>query len=127
MKSIEEQISNKCVHFNGVMNTCCEIGIKYSDVRIGKPYQFPCLKTGGECLSSKFPTEEQVKEIIAEITDKSNKTLVACLNIKGYYNKTKYNPGQIPCDCGGELKYIVAESNGHIRAKCDACGIYFME
>ena len=65
-KSLREQIENRCVHFTGVQYDCCREGIRYVDVRVGRPYQFPCLKTGGTCAKCRFPTEE---EIIAEIEE----------------------------------------------------------
>lgn len=67
MKSLREQISCKCVHFNGIMNNECKVGIKYADVRVDKPYKFPCLQTGGFCDKSKFRTEDEVTQEIEEI------------------------------------------------------------
>jgi hypothetical protein len=54
MKSLHEQIANKCIHFNGIMEKTCKAGICYSDVREEPgegPYKFPCLKQGGECIN----------------------------------------------------------------------------
>lgn len=127
MESLKEQIAGKCKHFNGIMNECCKVGVKYSDVRVGKPYQFPCLKIGGECLKVEFLTEEEVKKEIEEINAMSLKTLTAFSKIKDRIKETKMNAGKLPCECGGELNYVVAEVNGHIWANCKTCKISFNE
>lgn len=125
--SLHEQLARKCIHFNGVMNDTCKAGIKYADVRIGKPYKFPCLKQGGECVHAKFRTEEEVNKEVAEMNDQGSKALTAYFNIKSHYEKTKEQSGKIACQCGGELHYAVASVNGHIWAKCYSCGIAFNE
>jgi hypothetical protein len=81
---------NKCKHFNGVVNECCEAGIRYAEVRDSttSPYRFPCFRnekatSGPElpCPKREFPTweeaqadeamiEAQIAEYLAEI-DKS--------------------------------------------------------
>ena len=127
MRSLEDQIASNCKHFNGIMNDCCKIGIKYSDVRVGKPYQFPCIKTGGSCESSEFPNSEEVRKQLSEISEVQEKVLTAYLKIKEHYKVTKVGQGKLPCDCGGQLNYTVAAINGHIWAKCKDCGIYFNE
>lgn len=127
MKSLELQISDRCIHFNGIMNDCCKAGIKYADVRIDRPYKFPCLKQGGECSSCQFPTGEEVKNRIGEITDMGNKSLVAYAKIKEHIGETKGVSGVIDCECGGKLKFSVASTNGHIWAACSQCGISFVE
>jgi hypothetical protein len=125
--SIHEQLARKCIHFNGVMEKVCKAGIKYEDVRIGKPYKFPCLKQGGECKCAEFLTDDQAKEKAAEIEGNGIKTLTAIFAIKAHHEKTKSQNGVVPCQCGGKLHYAVSSFNGHIRAKCDSCGISFME
>lgn len=128
MKTIEQQMSDKCIHFNGIMNECCKAGIKYSEVRsTDKPYKFPCLKQGGSCASSQFRTPEEVEKRIAEMVDNSIKVLGAYLKVKDHSEKTKQDHGKLPCECGGELHYAVAQGNGHIRVKCSRCEIAFME
>ncbi len=127
MKSLEELITSRCKHFNGIINPCCKIGIKYSEVRVGKPYQFPCIKTGGKCTNSEFPNLEEVRKELAEISESQEKVLIAYLKIKEHYKATKINQGKLPCECGGQLNFTVAESNGHIWAKCTGCGVYFNE
>ena len=127
MKSLEDQISNRCIHFNGIMNKCCKVGINYDDVKVDKPFKFPCLKQGGECSHSQFPSPEQVQERIKEISELGERASIAYAAIKAYYNRHKQQHGKIQCDCGGELSYTVAKDNGHIWAKCSKCDISFAE
>lgn len=125
--SLEDQISRKCIHFNGVMNDLCNAGVKYSDVRIDKPYKFPCLSQGGECPKASFRTEDEVKQKVAEIEGSGIKVLVAIGSIKDHVAKTNDRSGSIPCQCGGKLHFTVAAVNGHIWAKCITCGMAFNE
>lgn len=128
MKSLADQISNKCIHFNGIMSKCCRAGVNYDDfIGADRPFKFPCLKQGGECLLSQFPTNEEVELREAEINSRLTDTLTVHAAIKAHVKKTKQVAGKIPCLCGGQLRYAVAETNGHIRAKCDNCNISFME
>ena len=125
--SLQDQIARKCIHFNGVMEKICKAGISYADVRIDKPYKFPCLQQGGECSHAQFLTDDQVKERLIEMENDSVKALVAYTSVKEHYIKTKEQSGKVACQCGGELHYAVASINGHIWAKCKSCGISFVE
>jgi hypothetical protein len=130
MKTLEEQIACKCIHFNGIMEKICKAGINYSDVRVSDgngPYKFPCLKQGGECSSARWWNADQVKKRVAEIEYSCNKTVGAIASIKDHISKTKNQQGKVKCECGGELHYTVAQVNGHIWAKCDSCDISFNE
>lgn len=126
--SLEQQIARKCIHFNGIMNKECRIGIKYEDVHGKGPMKFPCLQNGGFCEKAEFPSPEAVKARMDEITGNETKAVAAYIKIKAHYEKTKEQSGKIPCTCGtGELSYRVAKTNGHIWAKCSSCGVSFME
>lgn len=127
MKSLKEQIADKCIHFNGVMNTTCKADIKYADVRVDKPYKFPCLKQGGECPHAKFRTEEEVNEYLKRIEEDDRKVVGALVAVREHFAKTKERVGKIPCQCGGELQFTVATINNHIWAKCNTCKISFNE
>ncbi len=127
MKSLHEQISSRCIHFTGLMNKKCKAGINYDDVKTGKPLQIPCIKTGGECSSSKFLTDEEIKKEIDEIESTGAKIFIVRAKILDHYNKTSDWQGKIKCVCGGDLHYSIAQFNNHIRAKCNKCGISFME
>ena len=73
MKSLREQIACKCIHFNGIMNKSCKVGIRYADVRVDRPYKFPCIQTGGECSKAQFRTEEEINKELEEIKKILNK------------------------------------------------------
>lgn len=81
MKSIKEQIQDRCVHFTGIQYEKCKIGIRYKDVKdeTGTPYKWPCLRDhplGGGCKtcdSCQFPTEEEAEreaEVISNLCKK---------------------------------------------------------
>jgi hypothetical protein len=132
MLPLEEQISRKCIHFNGVMERVCKAGISYADVREEPeegPYKFPCLKQGGKCSSAQFRTDEEVKAKISQIEGDGVKVMLAIISIKDHVHETNKQSGMIKCQCGGEgdLHYAVAEINGHVWAKCTTCKIAFNE
>lgn len=130
MKSLHEQIANKCIHFNGIMEKTCKAGICYADVRDEPdegPYKFPCLKQGGECKMAEFMTEEQVNNRVEEIESSGVNAMIAMASIKAHYDKTKEESGRIPCKCGGQLSYARSSFNGHFIGGCNSCGISFRE
>lgn len=127
MKTLKEQIADKCIHFNGIMNKECNAGINYDDVKVDRHFKFPCLKQGGECAHSKFRTDEEVEAKVKEIEEDGIKAMVAIATVKDHYAKTKEQTGKVTCQCGGELYYAVASINGHVWAKCNSCGISFNE
>lgn len=127
MLSLKQQIARKCIHFNGIMNRCCEAGVKYEDVGTGKPFQFPCLQTGGECANASFRTEAEVERELKKMEQMSAATVASLIMLKEHVKKTGEQFGKIKCPCSGELVYSVAQLNGHIHAKCKSCGISFME
>lgn len=127
-RSIREQIARKCVHFNGIQNKQCEAGIRYEDVRgTERPYKFPCLNDGGSCPKCRFMTEEEAEAEEKRMKEASSKALLAYAAVKGHVDSTKAQQGTVDCICGGQLRYVVSATNGHIWAKCDSCGIGFNE
>lgn len=129
MKSMLDQLMNKCIHFNGIFrNEKCKAGIKYNDVKVdSSPIKLPCLNQGGECPQCKFRTEEEALKEEEEINNYGAKMLVAYVQIKEQYkNDGKYS-GTVTCQCGGEIKYAIAPVNDHIWAKCSTCGLNCIE
>lgn len=64
-QSIEEQIANKCRHFNGIQNDTCKAGIPYATVRDTTTRHLPCFKDDGcsqNCPSISFLSEQEVAE-----------------------------------------------------------------
>lgn len=125
--TIEEQIANRCIHFNGIMNDTCKAGVCYSDVRVDKPYKFPCLKQGGTCVHAQFLTPEEVEAEVKLKRAAGMKSIAIYAKVKAHHTETGEMYGKLTCDCGGELSYHVAPVNGHIWAKCNKCGIGIAE
>jgi hypothetical protein len=129
MKSLKQQIADKCLYFNGLMNKSCEKGIQYDSVKEPDERQFkiPCIKTGGFCDVCKFPSEKIVNEIVIGIMEEGKKTMMGYSLIQKYIKKTGQVSGKIECpSCKGELHYNQSSINGHIWAKCK-CGLGWME
>lgn len=132
MKTIQEQIADKCIHFTGLGDSECKAGVNYNDVKVRstKPLKIPCLKdmNGGSCIACEFPSKEYVEKAVNEINLKIAKTLGSYALIKAQYEKTKEATGKIKCpECGGELHYTVAQINNHIHAKCNGCDMGWIE
>ncbi|MFC4218999.1 hypothetical protein [Flagellimonas marina] len=136
MKSIKEQLveqlSGKCVHFNGISNKVCAEGVRYEDVRdeSQRPFRFPCLKRhhGGNCLLKKFPSPEQVERQAMEIVEIQKRAMNSVALVKDHIERTGKSKGNIDCPgCGGTLKYSAAEINGHISASCPSCSMGWIE
>ncbi|UII80038.1 hypothetical protein [Flagellimonas sp. CMM7] len=138
MKTVEEQlteqISGRCIHFTGIANNTCELGISYKDVRdeTQRPYKFPCLKRhhGGDCSNAQFPTKEDLKREVDEIIENQKKTVNAMVMVKEHIAKTGEKIGSIECPCSereGRLEYSMAEINGHVRSSCTTCKMGWIE
>lgn len=126
MRTLEQQVSGKCRHFNGIMNEACKVGVAYKDVRGNdKPFKFPCFKENQSNLCSKveFLTDEEVKKELNDIFQSSTKAINSLLKIKSQ-NK---NQGSVQCDCGGKITYSLAPNNHHVWAKCDTCSLSIIE
>lgn len=132
MKSLQEQIKEKCIHFTGLGKDSCKAGILYADVKIPtKPIKIPCLLntklSGGTCDKCKFPTDDEAKAQANEIGKTSILILAARKQILVHIDSGGEREGVINCgNCNqNTLSYSQAQ-NGHIRANC-LCGISFME
>lgn len=133
MRSLQEQISGKCIHFTGTVNKKCEKDITYDSVRdkTVRPFKMPCLSyhgmNGSECKHCEFPSPESVKKQVEEIEQSTKDMLARYKMVKDHYKATKERVGIVECSkCKGDLHYEVHE-NGHIWAKCDDCSIGWME
>lgn len=135
MKSIEEQINDKCIYFDGAQNEYCKMLVKLNDVRDKsvRPYKLPCVRNysfGGlnNCDKRKWPDEKHVKESVEEINEICQKNLVAFAKVKIHIKNSGQDIGSIKCpSCGGVLRYNVSTFNRHIWAKCFGCDISFNE
>jgi len=133
MRSLEEQISGKCIHFTGISNEKCEKGIEYDTVRdkTVRPYTLPCLAhegmNGGECKHCEFPSLEAVQQQVKDIQSRTQDVVEVVAAVKAHYKKTKQRIGKIECaKCGGDLNYAVSD-NGHTRATCTGCSMGWIE
>lgn len=73
-KSLAEQHAGRCVHFNGIQNKTCKLGIDYRTLVGGDDFgwaaRLPCLKDNGSevaCDHCRFPTQEEAAAYEAEI------------------------------------------------------------
>lgn len=127
LEQITRSLTNKCIHFNGLMNDCCKAGVNYDTVRVEKPFGLPCMKTGGTCGKIEFMSIEQAQVQAKELLGAELKVVEAYIKVKAHYLKTNEESGSLRCDCGGLLQYIVARGNKHIWCRCKSCGISFNE
>ena len=126
--SIREQISNKCIFFNGMLrNSKCAANIPYEEVRFDKPFKLPCLSQGGTCDKRKFLTKEEIDAEVKKIEDISLSSISAYSLIQNHIVSTKERSGVVKCNCGGDLSFVVSSSNNHISFSCDKCGISGIE
>lgn len=131
MKSLREQIAGKCLHFNGMMNEVCEVGVKYEDVR--GPSRGPaggrliaCFNECDTCTRREMPTEADVAARIEEINcstvnfTKARSAIVAYLG--GHWKKgMQGSQGCIDCPVCQQpksLHFTRAGLNGNIHARC---------
>jgi len=133
MKSLKDQISDKCKYFNGLMNKTCEAGINYKDVEVTnkKPRKIPCIKNslihGGTCDKAVFPTSKEAEKQVMEIMNEGRKSMAAHKLVTDHIAKTGQEKGFVKCpECGGQLNYTRTSMNKHIWAKCK-CGLGWME
>jgi hypothetical protein len=58
-KSLEEQISSRCIHFTGIMDKVCKAGIEYDSFGEIKFQVIPCIVGGSKtCDKLQFPSVE---------------------------------------------------------------------
>lgn len=128
--TLAEQKANKCVHFNGMQNKQCKVGVCYDSVQDKNRKGFaswPCWREGADlpCDKRHFPTPEEVAKEIEE-HNKHWEQLKLAMNAahedakKRGFKKGKGGSAKIKCPCctGGELRYSVASYNGHVHGKC---------
>lgn len=132
MKSLSEQLANRCRHFNGITNDTCDAGVRYETVRVpradGMGYGLPCLKDHSEgcsCEKQSFPTAEEINAEITEFNQSRDRITTARKAIVdrlgGPWKKGMETVrGSMPCPVckAGALFYSRAGINGHIHARC---------
>lgn len=121
----------KCVHYNGTVNDCCEAGVNYRQLVGGEDtvwvMRTPCFTRHAAtitCDKLRLPTAEEVDEDLKAVQDslvkfgKAREAIVAALG--GPWKKgTAGASGSTVCpNCQGTLHYSRAGGNGHIHARC---------
>lgn len=137
MKTIEEQIGGRCIHFNGIMNEACKCGVNYKNTFGERPVlRMPCVKDRMPhlkeeviaCDKMQFPTPEEIKDKVEKGNAHLLKTLAAISAAKKHHKEAKTSKATIKCPNGEhELTYVVAPSNGHFWLACNECEISMME
>lgn len=130
-KTLREQIAEKCIHFNGIQNGKCKVGIEYTTVRRenmfpqngGRGTQYPCFFDVDNCSKMERPTEEYIQLRLDKIQQSTAKTMGAIKAISDHAGKYKKGEGKsaiIECPaCKGRLHYSRAGYSGHIHAQCE--------
>lgn len=118
-----------CVHFTGVQNKVCKVGLEYDTVRGGG--LLPCLTMNGKrndcCPQYTEPTAEQIAADVAETEAILARMRVVLAAVKPWRTWTKVNrvakQEVIECPaCKGRLHLSQAAYNGHVWGKCETKG-----
>lgn len=134
MRSLAEQIANKCEHYRGLQHDTCAAGVSHASVtdESGKGFErYPCFREG-ECLACDkrhFPTPEEVAKQVADIDahmEQTGRGVAAArfdAEARGF-KKGNGGAGSVKCPCceGGTLHYSVAGYNGHMHGRCSTTG-----
>jgi len=130
MRSLRQQIEEKCIHFNGVQNDTCKAGIKYTELkgrgfpcfRGGMAYKLKTTETQIGCDKLEWPSEEYIQNELKEHDDAFAKVeagLNAVKHIREEY-KGRHFRGVIECPvCKGKLHVRHAACNAHVHAHCE--------
>lgn len=130
-KTAREQIAGNCIHFTGIQNKVCKIGISYDSVKDkeARPFRWPCISTGGHCDKCQLPTAQEVEKELREIGADAIKALDLMIAAKNNIKASGNKSGHITCNaegCGGQVSYTQF-SNGHTRGHCDRCQMGWVE
>jgi len=123
-----QRAMQKCVHFTGILNKTCKVGVCYRDVFDIK--NMPCLGESpmrtlplATCEKKKLPTREDVEKDIDERGKSFKNTMVVRKAIVARIGETKQNTGTLTCPiCESGTVAYVRHSNGHIHARCSTDG-----
>lgn len=141
MRTLEQQIHDKCVHFNGIQHDECEAGVRYDDVRVDG-CGLPCLRggilRGGEnipCDKRRWPTEAEINDRVEEIDNSMTQSFLGMKAVIEDANERGFGKGHggaanVPCPVcdDGTISYSVSGYNGHRHARCSTVNcVAFME
>lgn len=123
-----------CIHFNGVMNDCCDKSVNYQklaggDLAFGWMLRIPCtgktVAPVNECQHFQKPTTEQIAQEEADLQDRLaryEKVWPVVAKWRKEAPRGKQTVIDCPTGCGGKLHLMQARSNGHVHGKCDTEG-----
>jgi hypothetical protein len=124
-----------CVHFNGIQNDRCKVGVRYHDLvgnEAGCARRLPCTGVFKDepnkavCPKAEHLTREQAEQAVRDADKRCKQTLdaVKAAHADAESKNLRQGNGGVssmdcPLKCGGTLRYSVASYNGHMHAKCD--------
>jgi hypothetical protein len=129
-----EHTTRTCIHFNGIQNSQCNAGVKYTDLFGNEPGwaahmcctsdDNPSATCDKLALLSKEDAEKKVEE-----SEKRMNLLLKALGVAKEHAKSlglktgKGGAGRVKCPgCDGVIHYSVASVNGHMHARCSTVG-----
>lgn len=138
MRTLHDQIADKCIHFNGISNKKCKAGFSYDEVdaKLKLPYRsgLPCIKPHDgdlkrldgkaqcHCPKLQFYTEQEVQSQLDDYKAHMEKMELALKVIAPIRKEQKGKNwlGVIKCPvCEGKLHVSHAACNGHVHARCE--------
>lgn len=128
MRTVEEQIRNRCIHFTGVQNDTCKAGVSYAKFRpSGKG--IPCVRFKDEsppqCEKREMPSDKQVAIELAEheaFNERFKKKLPIIARVKEEHKGSNWRGVEVCPVCGGKLHLSHAGFNGHVHGRCETEG-----
>lgn len=137
---------DKCVHYNGTVNECCEAGANYRQLagpgdafalrlpchgpeyRLGRGQSLPRAEVVVTCDKRRVPTKEEIEadeRESKESMDRLMKIRAAIVAACGgpWKKGMGGSQGTVTCPCcPGLVRYSRAGYNGHIHAHCSTAG-----
>lgn len=128
--------TGNCIHWTGVQNDCCKLGINYQELvggnRDGMAFKLPCLTLSTShiedakvsCDKYQEPTAAQIDEENAEfeaVMDRMKKVMPVVAEWRKKSPIGKQEVIECPA-CQGRLHLSQAACNGHVWGKCETEG-----
>jgi len=133
MKTLREQIENKCNHFTGLMQKTCNKGHCYDDMdaenRLPMRRGLPCLRESSQaepcshCPDMEYPTEEQIAAELASMDERVDRMKLVLATLKPLRKEHKGTNwrGTITCPvCQGNMHVTHAAYNNHMSGVCES-------
>lgn len=123
-----------CIHFNGILNECCDQKVNYSELsggeRFGMWMKIPCLpsKTPAAqpvtCPKHQLPSAEEIAAHRAHQAEQVAKHLKVMPVVNAWRKQGKQGKqAVITCPaCGGKLQLYQSARNGHVHGSCETDG-----